>query len=275
MLRNRPPAREEMDAFASLQKSIERLVRIRCSNYKEDYIKRRILSRMRLTNTADFEAYHKYLLATPEEVDLLRNALTINVTKFFRDPEVFEVLRREVLPDLAARHGSIRIWCAGCATGEEPYSLAILAHDLAALRDGVNVTIYATDIDAVVLEKAKAGIYDRKALENVDERQLRRHFISREDGTFEVRPHLKEIIKFRQHDLMSGVPIARYLDAVSCRNVTIYFTERQKNELTRLFHGALAVDGYYVMGKTEYLGREVEHLFKPYNIMQKILRKAA
>ena len=74
---------------------------------------------------------------------------------------------------------------------------------------------------------------------------------------------------------MSGVPIARYLDAVSCRNVTIYFTERQKNELTRLFHGALAVDGYYVMGKTEYLGREVEHLFKPYNIMQKILRKAA
>jgi chemotaxis protein methyltransferase CheR len=264
-----------MDAFASLQKSIERLVRIRCSNYKEDYIKRRILSRMRLTNTADFEAYHKYLLATPEEADLLRNALTINVTKFFRDPEVFEVLRREVLPDLAARRKSIRIWCAGCATGEEPYSLAILAHDLSALRDGVSVTIYATDIDTVVLEKAKAGIYDRKALENVDERQLRRHFITRDDGTFEVRPHLREIVKFRQHDLMSGVPIARYLDAVTCRNVTIYFTEHQKNELACLFHGALAADGYYVMGKTEYLGREVEHLFKPYNVMQKILRKPA
>lgn len=264
-----------MDAFASLQRSIERLVRIKCSNYKEDYIKRRILSRMRLTNTADFEAYHKYLLANPQEVDLLRNALTINVTKFFRDPEVFEVLRREVLPDLAAHRKSIRIWCAGCATGEEPYSIAILIHELVALHPDVNVTIYATDIDTVVLEKAKAGIYDRKALENVDERQLRKHFISRDDGMFEVRPHLKDLVKFRQHDLMSGIPIARYLDAVTCRNVTIYFTEHQKNELARLIHGALAVDGYYIMGKTEYLGREVEHLFTSYNVVQKILRKAA
>ncbi|WP_292364499.1 MULTISPECIES: CheR family methyltransferase [unclassified Methanoculleus] len=263
-----------MDAFISLQKSIEKLVRIKCSNYKEDYIKRRILSRMRLTNTEDFEAYHKYLLENPQEIDLLRKALTINVTKFFRDPEVFEVIRREILPDLARRRGSIRIWCAGCATGEEPYSIAILAHELMTLRKDASVTIYATDIDGVVLQKAMAGIYDRKALENVDEKRLRKHFISHDDGTFEVRPHIKELVKFRQHDLMSGIPIARYLDAVTCRNVTIYFTEKQKNDLTHLFYSALAVDGYYVMGKTEYLAREVEHLFTPYNVMQKILRKA-
>ena len=264
-----------MDAFTSLQRSIERLVRIKCSNYKEDYIKRRILSRMRLTNATDYEAYHKYLLANPQEIDLLRNALTINVTKFFRDPEVFEVIRREVLPDLARRRGSIRIWCAGCSTGEEPYSIAILAHELTALRRDVSVTIYATDIDAVVLQKAMTGIYDRKALENVDERQIRKHFTSHDDGTFEVRPHIRDLVKFRQHDLMSGIPIARYLDAVTCRNVTIYFTEKQKNELARLFHSALGIDGYYIMGKTEYLAREVEHLFVPYNVAQKILRKAA
>jgi chemotaxis protein methyltransferase CheR len=264
-----------MDAFISLQRSIERLVKFKCSNYKEDYIKRRILSRMRLTNTADYEAYHKYLLANPQEIDLLRNALTINVTRFFRDPEVFEVVRREVLPDLARRRGSIRIWCAGCATGEEPYSIAILAHELTALHRDVSVTIYATDIDAVVLQKAMTGIYDRKALENVDERQIRKHFTSHDDGTFEVRPHIRDLVKFRQHDLMSGIPIARYLDAVTCRNVTIYFTEKQKNELARLFHSALGIDGYYIMGKTEYLAREVEHLFVPYNVAQKILRKAA
>ncbi|MDD3932350.1 CheR family methyltransferase [Methanoculleus sp. UBA303] len=264
-----------MDAFTSLQRSIERLVRIKCSNYKEDYIKRRILSRMRLTNATDYEAYHKYLLANPQEIDLLRNALTINVTKFFRDPEVFEVIRREVLPDLARRRGSIRIWCAGCSTGEEPYSIAILAHELTALHRDVSVTIYATDIDAVVLQKAMTGIYDRKALENVDERQIRKHFTSHDDGTFEVRPHIRDLVKFRQHDLMSGIPIARYLDAVTCRNVTIYFTEKQKNELARLFHSALGIDGYYIMGKTEYLAREVEHLFVPYNVAQKILRKAA
>lgn len=264
-----------MDAFLSLQKSIEKLVRIKCSNYKEDYIKRRVLSRMRLTNAADYEAYHRYLLANPQEIDLLRNALTINVTKFFRDPEVFEVMRREVLPDLARRKGTIRIWCAGCATGEEPYSIAILVHEMTTLHPDVSVTIYATDIDTVVLQKAANGIYDRKALENVDERRLRKHFISHDDGTFEVRPHVKDLVRFRKHDLMSGVPIARYLDAVTCRNVTIYFTERQKNDLTHLFHSALASDGYYVIGKTEYLGREVEHLFTPYNVMQKILRKAA
>jgi chemotaxis protein methyltransferase CheR len=259
----------------SLQKSIERLVRIKCSNYKEDYIKRRILSRMRLTDTADFEAYHKYLLANPQELDLLRNALTINVTKFFRDPEVFEAIRREILPDLVRRRGSIRIWCAGCATGEEPYSIAILVYELMALHKDVNVTIYATDIDTVVLQKAAAGVYDRKALENVDEKKIRKHFICHEDGTFEVRPHIKDLVKFRQHDLMSGAPISRYLDVVTCRNVTIYFTEKQKNDLTHLFYSALAVDGYYVIGKTEYLAREVEHLFTPFNVMQKILRKAA
>jgi chemotaxis protein methyltransferase CheR len=264
-----------MDAFMSLQKSIEKLVRIKCSNYKEDYIKRRILSRMRLTDTADFEAYHKYLLANPQELDLLRNALTINVTKFFRDPEVFEAIRREILPDLVRRRGSIRIWCAGCATGEEPYSIAILVHELMALHKDVSVTIYATDIDTVVLQKAAAGVYDRKALENVDEKKIRKHFISHDDGTFEVRPHIKDLVKFRQHDLMSGAPISRYLDVVTCRNVTIYFTEKQKNDLTHLFYSALAVDGYYVIGKTEYLAREVEHLFTPFNVMQKILRKAA
>jgi len=263
-----------MDAFASLQRSIEKLVQIKCANYKEDYIKRRILSRMRLTNAADYEAYHRYLLANPQEVNLLRNALTINVTKFFRDPEVFEVVRREVLPDLAGRGRSIRIWCAGCSSGEEPYSIAILAHELTVLRPDVSVMIYATDIDAVVLQKAMAGIYDAKALENVDERRIRKHFVSHDDGTFEVRSHIKDLVKFRQHDLMSGIPITRYLDAVTCRNVTIYFTENQKNELARLFHSALGADGYYIMGKTEYLAREVEHLFSPYNIAQKILRKA-
>ncbi|HQD24910.1 MULTISPECIES: protein-glutamate O-methyltransferase CheR [Methanoculleus] len=263
-----------MDGFASLQKCIERLVRIKCSNYKEDYIKRRILSRMRLTNTEDYEAYQKYLLTHPEEIDLLRKALTINVTKFFRDPDVFEVIQQKILPDLARHKKLIRIWCAGCATGEEPYSIAILAHELMALHRDLNVTIYATDIDTEALQKAMAGIYDLKALENVDKHRIRRHFISRDDGTFEVCPHLRELVKFRQHDLMSGVPVARYLDIVVCRNVTIYFTEKQKNELTYLFHTALSTDGYYVMGKTEYLGREVEHLFTPYSAVQKILRKA-
>ena len=165
---------------------------------------------MRLTNTEDYEAYQKYLLTHPEEIDLLRKALTINVTKFFRDPDVFEVIQQKILPDLARHKKLIRIWCAGCATGEEPYSIAILAHELMALHRDLNVTIYATDIDTEALQKAMAGIYDLKALENVDKHRIRRHFISRDDGTFEVCPHLRELVKFRQHDLMSGVPVAKW-----------------------------------------------------------------
>ncbi|RXE56177.1 chemotaxis protein CheR [Methanoculleus taiwanensis] len=262
-----------MDAFSSLQRSIEKLVRIRCSSYKEDYIKRRILSRMRLTKNESYEEYHKYLLATPQEVDLLRNALTINVTKFFRDPEVYTVLRQEILSSLIQKRGTVRIWCAGCATGEEPYSFAILAHDLLEAKPGASVSIYATDIDREVLRKAAEGVYDRRAVEQVGERELRKHFTARDDGMFEVKPHIKDLVRFRHHDLMSEIPAARYVDVVSCRNVTIYFSEKQKNDLARLFHSALLPGGYYVMGKTEYLGREVEHLFSPFNSAQKILTK--
>ncbi|MDN7024446.1 protein-glutamate O-methyltransferase CheR [Methanoculleus sp. FWC-SCC1] len=261
------------DAFLSLQRSIEKLVHIRCSQYKEDYIKRRILSRMRLTKQETYDDYHKYLFANPAEVEFLRNALTINVTKFFRDQEVYSLLRQDILPSLAAKKSSIRIWCAGCATGEEPYSYAILAHDLMMARKNVSITIYATDIDREAIRKAVDGVYDRRVLENVNERDLRKHFIARDDGKYEVRPHIRELIKFRHHDLMSGTPIIRFLDLVSCRNVTIYFTEKQKNDLARLFHSALLNDGYYVMGKTEYLGREVEHLFASYNSAQKVLIK--
>jgi chemotaxis protein methyltransferase CheR len=122
-----------------------------------------------------------------------------------------------------------------------------------------------------VLKKAIDGVYDKKALENLSESQIRKHFISRDDGKFEAKPHLKGMIKFRYHDLMSGIPIARYLDAISCRNVTIYFTEKQKNDLTVMFHKALSNGGFYIMGKTEYLGRDVENLFLPYNTMQKVM----
>jgi chemotaxis protein methyltransferase CheR len=262
-----------MEGFQALQRSIGRLLSIQCQNYKEDYIERRVLSRMRLTNREDFREYHSYLLSSPDEQQLLRNALTINVTKFWRDNDVFGMIQKEILPDIFRKKSRVRIWSAGCATGEEPYTLALIIHDLLRLREGVTVTIYATDIDEVVLGRAKEGIYDKKSLENLTSGQLRRHFFERPDGKYEVRPHLKEMIRFGAHDLMSGRPTTNYLDMILCRNVTIYFTERQKNELARMFQSALLKDGYYVMGKTEFLGRKVEDLFEPVNSLQKIYRK--
>jgi chemotaxis protein methyltransferase CheR len=107
----------------------------------------------------------------------------------------------------------------------------------------------------------------------LSESQIRRHFTKLPDGNFQVKPHLKELIRFRPHDLMSGVPVAQWLDLITCRNVTIYFNEQQKDSLARMFHGALGSRGFYIMGKTEYLGRTLENLFESYNSLQKVFIK--
>lgn len=259
-----------MDGFDILKRYIEQTLKIQCGNYKEDYIKRRLLSRMRSTNAADYNEYLRYLKANPPELEVLRKALTINVTEFFRDGDVYDILRKEVLPDLFAKRKRLRIWCAGCSTGEEPYSIAMIIHEMMTQNKELSGQIFATDIDKIVLAKAQEGIYSQKAMAKLSESQIHRHFTKMPDGNYQVKDHLKELIRFRPHDLMSGAPISRWLDLITCRNVTIYFTEKQKDDLARLFHGALVSDGYYIMGKTEYLGRQVENLFVAKNSVQKV-----
>lgn len=262
-----------MDDFAELKQFIERTLGMQCSNYKEDYIRRRLLSRMRSSGNETFKDYHQYLLANPPELENLRNALTINVTEFFRDNEVYECMRKDILPSLFRQRKQLRIWCAGCSTGEEPYSLAMILSDLILQNPGMTARIIATDIDKNVLAKAKDGIYTKKAMVKLSEAQVRRHFNGLPDGNFQVKPSLKEMIRFQPHDLMSGVPVSRWLDVIICRNVTIYFTEKQKDALAKMFHGALVSGGFYIMGKTEYLGRTSESMFAPYESLQKIFKK--
>lgn len=262
-----------MDDFGLLIRFIEHTLGIRCSSYKEDYIKRRLLSRMRSTSCISYHDYLNYLKANPAELEKLRNALTINVTEFFRDGDVYEVIRKEIFPALIQHRKRLRIWCAGCSTGEEAYSLAMILSDLIVQNPQVSAQIYATDIDQVVLQKAKEGIYPPKTMVKLSESQIRCHFTKLPDGNFLVKPHLKELVRFRPHDLMSGVAVAQWLDLITCRNVTIYFNEQQKDSLARMFHGALGSRGFYIMGKTEYLGRTLENLFESYNSLQKVFIK--
>ncbi|MCQ8893122.1 MAG: protein-glutamate O-methyltransferase CheR [Methanolinea sp.] len=259
-----------MDEFQSLLKTIERLFHIQCTQYKEDYIRRRLASRMNVRKISSYREYQDFLVKNPEEHEALKNALTINVTKFFRDPPVFDCIRTEIIPALLRQKGRIRIWSAGCSSGEEPYSFAIMLYDLTLLRKDVDWMVIATDIDETILKKAREGIYEKPALEYVNERQLHRHFTANSDGKFEIKPHIREKVRFQHHDLMSGIPVSRDLDLISCRNVTIYFTDSQKNDLVRMFHQGLRPGGYYVMGMSEFLGREVEHLFAPFKPLQKI-----
>jgi chemotaxis protein methyltransferase CheR len=262
-----------MDDFGLLLRFIEHTLGIRCSSYKEDYIKRRLLSRMRSTSCITYQDYLDYLKENPAELEKLRNALTINVTEFFRDSDVYEVIKKEIFPALIQHRKRLRIWCAGCSTGEEPYSLAMILSDLIVQNPQISAQIYATDIDQVVLQKAKEGIYPPKTMVKLSESQIRRHFTKLPDGNFLVKPQLKELIRFRPHDLMSGVAVAQWLDLITCRNVTIYFNEQQKDSLARMFHGALGSRGFYIMGKTEYLGRTLENLFESYNSLQKVFIK--
>ena len=107
----------------------------------------------------------------------------------------------------------------------------------------------------------------------LSEARIRRHFTRLPDGDFQVKPYLKDLIRFQPHDLMSGAPVSRWLDLIICRNVTIYFNENQKDELAKIFHDALVPGGFYVMGKTEYLGRAADSMFVPYDSLQKIFKR--
>ncbi len=266
---------EQEEDFRPVLRMIEADLGIQSSNYKEDYLKRRVQSRMRMTGVQTYREYLLLLRGNPSEQDALKKGLTINVTKFWRDAPVFDAIRRDIIPEIRRRKKTIRIWSAGCATGEEPYTLAIIAHEASVMNKDLKFTIFASDIDEEALMKAKEGIYHRKALENLSDAQVRRHFTERTDGKFEVKPHLREYVRFSRHDLMSGTPVTSHLDMVLCRNVTIYFTEHQKDELARMFAPVLTIGGYYVIGKTEYLSRDFERLYEPVNQIQKIYRKKA
>lgn len=257
-----------------LIQDVQKRLNIQLTNYKQDYIKRRLLSRMNSTRSKDFVEYHQYLKTHPEEEEKLRNALTINVTKFLRDPDVFNLIGKEIFNSIVTAKRSIKIWSAGCSSGEEPYTYAILLHELSKAGINYNGAIIATDIDEEILKKARTGIYEKNALENLSENQISRHFEKTEDGKFKIRDHIKNMVRFQSHDLMKGVPIGRMFDVVSCRNVTIYFNEQQKKDLVKLVSESLGKDGFYIMGMSEYMPKDVEALFKPYKPMLKIFQKA-
>lgn len=256
-----------------LIQDVQKRLGIQLTSYKQDYIKRRLLSRMNSTRSKDFVEYHHYLKTHPEEEEKLRNALTINVTKFFRDLDVFDLVKKEIFPTILRDKRSIKIWSAGCSSGEEPYTYAIILHELGKTGPGFNGAIIATDIDEEMLKKARLGVYEKNALENMSEAQISRHFDKKEDGKFYIKDHIKQIVKFQPHDLMKGQPAAKGVDMVSCRNVTIYFNEQQKKDLVKLVHESLVKDGFYIMGMSEYMAKDVEHLFKAYRPMLKVFQK--
>jgi chemotaxis protein methyltransferase CheR len=252
---------------------VQKRLKIQLTSYKQDYIKRRLLSRMNSTRSKDFSEYHQYLKTHPEEEEKLRNALTINVTKFFRDIDVFDLVKKEIFPAILREKRSIKIWSAGCSSGEEPYTYAIILNELGKSGPAFNGAIIATDIDEEMLKRARIGAYEKNALENMTESQISKYFDKRDDGKYYIKDLIKQVVKFQAHDLMSGIPAGKLMDMVSCRNVTIYFNEQQKKDLVKQVHDSLVKDGFYIMGMSEYMAKDVEHLFRAYRPMLKVFQK--
>lgn len=245
------------------------------TTYKPATILRRLKRRMVATNSPSLDGYLRYLERQPEEYQRLISTFLIKVTEFFRDRELFETLRRETLPRLIedARAGSkeLRIWSAGCATGEEAYSIAVLVAD--ALGDELNqftVRIFATDLDAQAIAFARRGIYSRAALASAPPELVDRYF-SQLDGDFEVQKRVRGLVVFGQHDLGRRAPFP-HMDLVLCRNVLIYFASDLQKRVLQLFAYSLRTGGVLVLGKAETTS-PLPDFFSPINSLLHIYRR--
>lgn len=226
------------------------------ANYKENTINRRVARRMTALGIEDYEAYVDFCRSNLEEVDALHRDLLISVTRFFRDPEQFRKLNDQLEKQLASRGpGPIRVWVAGCATGEEAYSIAILiAEQLGGLHalSKSNVQIFATDIDQNAIEVARKGIYPASAAQDIPASYLKEYFTLSESD-ISVRQELRNVTLFSQHNVFQDPPFIN-LDLVTIRNVLIYFNlALQERVLTRL-HYSLASGGLLFLGTSETVG---------------------
>lgn len=243
------------------------------SGYKRGTILRRIQRRVLATRSRSFRDYVRLVRSTPAEQQRLAASFLIKVTEFFRDPELARELQRRILPEIiehAKATGEIRIWSAGCATGEEAYSVAMLLADLLPEASGITARIFATDIDGEAIAFARRGIYPAASLEKVPV-DLRTRYFAQVDGAYEARERVRGLVVFGQHDLGDRAPFPR-IDLVLCRNVLIYFTPELQRRALQLFAFSVRQRGYLVLGKAE-TASPLPDAFEPVDSALKIYRR--
>lgn len=228
--------------FQALTQKISKARGLSCESYKDKCLRRRIAVRMRARGVHTYEDYGKLLDTDTREYQELLDALTINVTKFFRNPETWNALRPHIAR-LGAAHRELRVWSAGCASGEESYTIAVLL-----LEAGVRGSIDATDIDRLSLERTRQAKYPDTAFTEMPPLLRRRYFSSGEPV-----PAVRELVTVRAHDLTSDRPPRRPYHLIVCRNVVIYFERQAQERLFQTFVDALIPGGVLLLGKVETL----------------------
>ncbi len=237
-----------LNDYEGFKLKILKLIGIDLSSYKERQMKRRIDSLISRNNYKDYDSFYKALTEDSKLYDEFINYLTINVSEFYRKPNQWYVLEKEIIPHLLSFNKKLKIWSAACSTGEEPYSLVML---MSKFLDLSQINILATDIDIGAIEKAKIGVYSEKSLTNLPKDFVCR-FFNKKGNFYEVNYEVKKCVEFKHHDLIKD----RYpsnCDLIVCRNVLIYFTEEAKNSIYHRFREALNDNGVLFVGSTEQI----------------------
>lgn len=269
--------RSDDGAFRMLTEKVFRERGFGCASYKERCLRRRIAVRMRAKGVHTYEDYARVLDRDEREYERLLDALTINVTRLFRNREVFDVLATRVIPELWASSASrLRIWSAGCSSGEEVYSLAALVHQHAAAARATNalsrVEILGTDVHGPSLEAAAEGAYAAAAFEEVPSAVRAAYFT---DGSppYRASRELRRLVRFQTNDLLRDAPPGAGFALIACRNVLIYFDRASQERLFEKFHATLMPGGFLVLGMVETLLGSARQQFATVDARARIFRR--
>ena len=246
--------------FQYLRQLVSRETGIVITEAKREMVYSRLSRRLRILNLTDFKEYCHLLETDPEgELSAFINAITTNLTSFFREPHHFEFLQTTVIPDLLKRNAAsrrMRIWSAGCSTGEEPYSIAMTTAEALSVEDGWDCRILATDLDTDVLAKAQRGVYPLERVASIAQARLQQWFLrggGANQGMTRVVPALREMIAFRYLNLMEEWPVRGPIDVLFCRNVVIYFNKETQRRIFEKFANCMADHSYLFIGHSESL----------------------
>lgn len=256
------------NGYEEFKKDIFVLTKIDLNSYKEKQMKRRIDTLITKNGINNYKDYLVLIKKDNEKFEQFINFLTINVSEFYRNPEQWVILEKDVFPSLIQRFGkNLKIWSAACSTGDEPYSLVMALSRHMPINQ---VKIIATDIDKQVLDKARMGLYNEKSIAAVPD-ELKKKYFKKIGNSYQISDEIKRQVEFKQHNLLKD-PYPTGCHLIVCRNVLIYFTEEAKEEIYKKFNDALTKDGILFIGSTEQIMnyRELNYDRKQSFFFQKI-----
>lgn len=269
---------KDPENIGSLKRIASETLKFECSKYTDSFLKRRFEVRLRKNNIDTYSAYLSLFKKSKEEQTALKKELTIHVTHFFRDKDFWQAFKDTVIPKILSQKSlvgsrSIRIWSAGCSSGEEPLSIAICFHEK--LKDRIkdfDISIIATDYDPETIAAAKSALYEESKFQESDANIRNGYFTKTSDNRYLANSKIRSIIRYSVADILKD-PMPRNQDILFCRNTVIYFNRDAKSELYVNFYNVLSTGGFFIMGQTECLDGPARTMFKIVDTRKRIYTK--